>query len=888
MAVADVNSNNSLLGGNKLVLHMLDTNCSAFQGAAAAIELLKKNVVAIIGPQTSAVSHFVAHVGAAIQVPFITYAATDPSLSESQYPFLFRIAHTDAVQMEVVASLIDYYGWREVVILYLDDDFGGNGASSLSDALINITARVVQKAALPPDIDKYTLGNILARLVGIQTRIFVVHMPQNLASMLFAEARNLGMMSAGYVWIVTDSYAGTWTSLDASTNVFGGLQGVIGIQGYYQNDTLQFKSFLSGWNFRFPGSVLPHLYGLYAYDSVWFLVHALKAYLLDHSNVTFHQSALVPNGFANSSDMAHLNVFEGGSSLRTHLLQTNFQGVSGRIQVGPNGDLVRSEFEILNVVGHDLRVVGYWTTNTQLSVFRPGNSMNASSNSLGPDDAPHTLLQVVWPGSVTKTPRGWVLPKNGRPLKIAVPNKAGFKQFVSWSGNSSNVFNGFCIDVFQMALNYLPYSVPYTFVPFGINGPPVYDDMIDRLAEKIYDAVVGDLTITTKRMEKVDFSQPYVESGLVVVVPFKDANTSNEWAFLRPFTTKMWITTFLFFIFTGMVIWMLEHKKNRDFRGKPKKQVVTLLWFTFSTLFFSQREKTKSACGRFVLLVWLFVVLIITSSYTANLTSILTVQQLIPTIQGITSLQSMNVPVGYQAGSFARDYLISINIAKERLKPLSNMAEYERALNQGPNGGGVAAIVDEVPYVQAFLSSYCGFTIAGQVFTKSGWGFVSAFPKDSELAVDMSTAILSMSENGEMQKIHDLWLSSKSCDSGSTQVQSNKLDLGSFWGLFLITGLASLAGLLIYIIRLFCAFVRKGPPDNQEESVSRSARFLKSFAAYAMEAHPSASEKGGSTHGSKKGKNHGEDGCINESKLDKQQNETATSQVRVDLNGMQW
>ncbi|MCO5607967.1 hypothetical protein L7F22_062169 [Adiantum nelumboides] len=186
----------------------------------------------------------------------------------------------------------------------------------------------------------------------------------------------------------------------------------------------------------------------------------------------------------------------------------------------------------------------------------------------------------------------------------------------------------------------------------------------------------------------------------------------------------MWLTTLAFFVFTGVVVWMLEHKRNRDFRGQPKKQIVTVLWFTFSTLFFSQREKTKSTLGRLVILIWLFVVLIITSSYTANLTSILTVQQLTPTIQGITSLQAMNVPIGYQTGSFARDYLISLNIAKERLKPLPSIAAYAEALRLGPDGGGVAAIVDELPYVQVFLGSECGFTIAGQEFTKGGWGFV--------------------------------------------------------------------------------------------------------------------------------------------------------------------
>lgn len=103
------------------------------------------------------------------------------------------------------------------------------------------------------------------------------------------------------------------------------------------------------------------------------------------------------------------------------------------------------------------------------------------------------------------------------------------------------------------------------------NGASLY-------AWQVYDAVVGDVTITTKRMQKVDFTQPYTESGLVVVVPIKDTHSSYAWAFLRPFNPAMWLTTLAFFVFTGVVVWLLEHKKNRDFRGQPKKQIVTVLW----------------------------------------------------------------------------------------------------------------------------------------------------------------------------------------------------------------------------------------------------------------------------------------------------------------------
>ena len=136
-------------------------------------------------------------------------------------------------------------------------------------------------------------------------------------------------------------------------------------------------------------------------------------------------------------------------------------------------------------------------------------------------------------------------------------------------------------------------------------------------------------------------------------------------------------------------------------------------------------ENTSSALGRFVLLVWLFVVLIINSSYTASLTSLLTVQELTSGIKGLDSLISSSSPIGYQVGSYARNYLVEeLNIADSRLVPLNSPSDYARALELG-SGNGVSAIIDELPYIEIFLSKYCKFKTVGQVFTKGGWGFVS-------------------------------------------------------------------------------------------------------------------------------------------------------------------
>jgi glutamate receptor, ionotropic, plant len=117
----------------------------------------------------------------------------------------------------------------------------------------------------------------------------------------------------------------------------------------------------------------------------------------------------------------------------------------------------------------------------------------------------------------------------------------------------------------------------------------------------------------------------------------------------------------------------------------------------------------------------MFVVLIINSSYTASLTSILTVQQLSTGIQGLDSLLSSDQPIGYQVGSFAKSYMMQeLGVHESRLRELA-ISDYAASLQRG----SVAAIVDELPYVELFLSTNCQFKTVGQEFTKGGWGFVS-------------------------------------------------------------------------------------------------------------------------------------------------------------------
>lgn len=73
-----------------------------------------------------------------------------------------------------------------------------------------------------------------------------------------------------------------------------------------------------------------------------------------------------------------------------------------------------------------------------------------------------------------------------------------------------------------------------------------------------FDAAVGDITITPNRSLYVDFTEPFTEVGMFMVVPNKDDRSA--WTFAKPLTTKLWLTVGAFFVYTGFVVWVLEHQ----------------------------------------------------------------------------------------------------------------------------------------------------------------------------------------------------------------------------------------------------------------------------------------------------------------------------------------
>ncbi|KAL6993348.1 hypothetical protein U1Q18_011464 [Sarracenia purpurea var. burkii] len=812
------------------------------------LQFMETDTMAIIGPQSSVTAHVISHIANELQVPLLSFAATDPTLSSLQYPFFVRTTQDDLFQMAAIAEIVEYYEWSKVIAIYTDDDYGRNGIAALADQLATKRCEISYKAPLNPEPSQSDITDVLIKVDLSEFRIIILHTYTDWGLDVLAMAQYLGMMGSGYVWIATN-----WLSTVLDTNsplpsgTLENAQGLITLRMYTPDSELK-SNFVSRWknltsNQKANGFVGLNTYGFYAYDTVWMIAHAINAFFDQGGNFSFSNDSRLSKLNTGDLHLDAMSIFDGGKLLLNSILQLNLTGLTGPISFTSDKSLIHPAYEVINVVGTGVRRVGYWSNYSGLSVVPPETLYRKPPNRSSSNQQLH---DVIWPGQMAEKPRGWVFPSNGKQLRIGVPKRVSYREFVT-EVQGTDMFKGYCIDVFTAALNLLPYAVPYKLIPFGDGlTNPSCTELVRLITMGVYDAAIGDIAIITNRTRMAAFTQPFIESGLVVVAPVRKLK-SHASAFLQPFSLRLWCVTGISFLLVGAVVWVLEHRINDEFRGTPRKQIVTVLCKhglegTLPILIHPPSlyagENVVGSLGRLVLLIWLFVVLIINSNYTASLTSILTVQHLSSPIKGLESLITSSDPIGYQHGSFSQNYLTDVlGIDESRLIPLNSPEDYAKALQDGPKRGGVAAVVDERAYIELFLSSRCQFSIVGPQFTRTGWGF--AFQRDSPLAVDMSTAILKLSETGELQQIHDKWLMRSACSLQGAKLEVDRLPLESFSGLFLVFGLACSLALLVYFVLTIYQYCRHYAEESESnsESLGRSSRsaHLQAFLSFANE-----------------------------------------------------
>ncbi|XP_059442099.1 glutamate receptor 2.8-like [Corylus avellana] len=759
MAIEDVYYDKT---GQSCGLHMNTSQREPYQTVVAAWDLInKQKVKAILLPHTWEEASLVAEIGNQAKIPVLSIADSTPLWATKRWPFLLQASPDQNAQMKAIAAIVDSWEWHQVTIIYEDiDSFRSGVIPYLIDAIREIGAEISNLVALSP-FDSSSLSTELESLKGEQCRVFLVHLSLPLATQFFVKAKEMNMMEKDYVWITTNPFTSLIHSLNAS--IISSMQGTIGVKSYYPQKDPHFQNFHTSFRKRFSfenpeeDNHEPGTSAMQAYDVVRTVCLAMR----ERSN--------------------------GDQQLLDKIMLSKFNGLGGNVQFIDGKVAPTQIFQIINVIGKSYNELGFWSYGKGFSkTIDKRAQYNTSMSSLG---------QVFWPGGPRTTPRGWTPPSNANPLRIGVPTRSSFKQYVNVELDPlTNITNytGFAIDLFQETVASLPFYLPYNLSPFDGN----YDEMVEQVYLKKFDAVVGDVAIVAKRYQHVEFTHPYTESGLVMIVPVRTQNSNRAWLFVKPFTKAMWVLVGAISVYNSFVVWLIERKHRPELKASFFIQMGVVLCSAFTTLFSLQGGKLRSNLSRMTMMVWLFVALVLTQTYVANLTSILTVRRLEPTVTDVESLRNGNAMVGYCIGSFVENYLVEVlNFHRSNIKTYDSVQEYADALRSHK----IAAVFLEAPLAKLFLAKYCKeFITSGPTYKVGGFGFV--FPRGSPLLPHVTKALLNVSESGRLRYLENNMIASEKCSDGELVDEMSRLSPSSFWVLFMFTGSTSTVSLLVYVV----------------------------------------------------------------------------------------
>lgn len=442
--------------------------------------MINHEVHAVLGPQRAVEASFVAELATKAQVPVVSASVTSPLLLPSETPYFLRAAPIDSAQVGALAALVQAFGWRRVVPVYEESEYGTPLVPFLIDALDAVGVQVPYRCALPDHASDDRISAELYNLKTQQTRVFLVHMASTLALRLFKCAENAGMMAEGYVWIATEGFTSLLPSFEPAV-VLDTMQGVLGVRSSVPRSEA-LHDFRRRWrrefwkeNPNYNGTDAEiNNFGLWAYDAAWAV--AMAAESVGPVGPEFVASG---NG---STDLSKLGVSQTGPKLLEAISQTEFDGLAGRFRLA-NGELNVSAYEIVNVIGEKGKRIGFWTARYGLTRQFNRSSENpysATRDGLGP---------VIWPGDSTEVPKGWETPTSGRKLRILVPGavEPGFRSFLNVEKDpvsNETKASGYVIEVFEAAVGQLPYALPFEYVPYqnaeGKNATE-YNDLVQEV-----------------------------------------------------------------------------------------------------------------------------------------------------------------------------------------------------------------------------------------------------------------------------------------------------------------------------------------------------------------------------------------------------------------------
>ena len=329
----------------------------------------------------------------------------------------------------------------------------------------------------------------------------------------------------------------------------------------------------------------------------------------------------------------------------------------------------------------------------------------------------------------------------GKALRVAVKPIA---PFVLKKGTE---LTGFSIDLWNALAQSLKVDTAWVEVT------TVGDQLLAVKSGKA-DAAIAAITITKERANDVDFTQPYFDSGLQIMVRAQGSNhlldvfDSIPW---RTIATLLGIFIAMMFVMAN-VLWIVERRSSQHFQKGYLKGLGEGLWgvaLIVATGEHGDRETPRVTKRLIVFFMWLVGIVLI-AQLTATVTSTQTVDRLNSKIHGPTDLAGKKIAT--VRGTVAADYLTEQGLL------YVDVASAEEGCDLVLQGE-VQAMIFDAPTLQ-YLAARRGngvLRVVGPIFAPQKYGIAVA--DGSPLRKRINRALLEMYEDGRYRALYSKWFS---------------------------------------------------------------------------------------------------------------------------------
>ncbi len=285
----------------------------------------------------------------------------------------------------------------------------------------------------------------------------------------------------------------------------------------------------------------------------------------------------------------------------------------------------------------------------------------------------------------------------------------------------------------------------YSFVEYGTNA-----DLIAATNAGEVDLALSALPVTLANETVVDFSHPYLEAALGVMVPDRSRGANFGLLLSRIFHSNILsiIAGLLgFMVLVAVIYWWMERRSGNEFfqQGPLSGMYRSLIW---SALLVFQGQgnpfELKSRFGQLFVLLLMFVGVTIISSFTAIITSSLTLQALEPEVNVVADLENRAVAVMSQSDSAA--WAVEADIA---VIPMQVFSQVQRNIDEGL----IDAFVHEREVLQYLINQRSLTGVKMSPLEIEPRSYAIAMPPGSALREAINQSVLIVSDDPEWAEV---------------------------------------------------------------------------------------------------------------------------------------